>query len=64
MKAIAKRDIKYIWYDYINFITNNKYDVVFYGVDYITKIKDEKGEWVEYCGELKHLEELFEFVEE
>jgi hypothetical protein len=65
MKALAKQDIQHTqWYDYINFISGNKYESVYYQSDFITKVKDEKGEWIEYCGEPKDLEDKFEFVEE
>jgi hypothetical protein len=64
MKAIAKQDKQYLWYNYTNFITGNKYDVKERPDEFVIDITDEKGELITYCGNKDYLEELFEFVEE
>lgn len=64
MKAIAKHDIKYDWYDYTSFIVGNKYDCQENDKDYLTFITDEKSKIITFCGNRKHLINEFDFVEE
>jgi acid phosphatase class B len=64
MKAIAKQDIGYAWYDYINFVTGKSYEVKENNEEFLIDIFDEKNEPVTYCGNKEFLKEQFDFVEE
>lgn len=66
MKAIAKQDYTLTdhGYEYVNWISGNKYDVRVDSDEYVTIIQDEHDQEHYFCGEPKHLEDRFDFVEE
>jgi len=64
MKAVAKRDIQFSAYDYVNFINGNKYEFIEKPDLFTTDFMDEKNNSITLCGDMKSLKDIFDFVEE
>jgi hypothetical protein len=62
MKAIARRDITE--YTDIKWTANEKYNFKVDKENYMVWLIEDSGKEIGFCGELKDLEDIFNFVED